>query len=147
MHQQVTQFPNTHTYIYIYNFHCHLKKQKTKQKTKQKRDQFKNTHYTFLLIQCNMQYAESLHEIVIRRIHYDSRTSYVFIKCVKCVHYVHVTQTTGYHTILTILIQIFHIFSQIHILFSKPLFCFLRCVQTQRKKLCFHSFLFDKYKT
>ena len=40
----------------------------------------------------------------------------------KCVHRVHVTQTTGYLTILTILIQIFHVFSQIHILFSKSLF-------------------------
>ena len=50
-----------------------------------------------------MQYAESLHEIVIKRIHYDSRTSY---DSQKCVHRVHVTQTTGYHTILTILIQI-----------------------------------------
>ena len=66
-----------------------------------------------------MQYAESLHEIVIKRIHYDSRISY---DSQKCVHRVHVTQTTGYHTILTILIQVFHIFSQIHILFSKPLF-------------------------
>ena len=40
----------------------------------------------------------------------------------KYVHYVHVTHTTGYHTILTILIQIVHFFSQMHILFSKPLF-------------------------
>ena len=97
-----------------------------------------------LLIQHNMQYAESLHEIVIKE--------YIMIQghlmtSSKCVHYVHVTQTTGYHTILTILIQIFHIFSQIHILFSRPLFCFLRCAQIQRKILCFHSFLFDKYKT
>ena len=43
---------------HIYNFHCHLK-------TKQKQDQFKYTHYMFLLIQHNMQYAESLHEIVV----------------------------------------------------------------------------------
>ena len=53
----------------------------------------------------------------------------------KCVHHVHVTQTRGYHTILTILIQIFHFFPQIHILFSKPLFCILRYVQIQRKIL------------
>ena len=91
-----------------------------------------------------MQYPESLHEIVLEE--------YIMVQghlmtSPKCVHRVHVTQTTGYHTILTILIQIFHIFSQIHILFSKPLFCFLRCVQIQRKILCFHSFLFDKYKT
>ena len=69
----------------------------------------------------NMQYAESLHEIVIRRIHYDSRTSYVFIKCV---HYVHVTQTTGYHTILTILIQIFHIFLRYVYCFQSLYFVF-----------------------
>ena len=98
-----------------------------------------------MLIQHNiMQYAESLHEIVTKRIHYDARTSY---DSQKCVHRVHVTQTTGYHTILSILIQIFHIFSQIHILFSKPLFCFLRCVQIQRKILRLHCFLLDKYKT
>ena len=91
-----------------------------------------------------MRYAESLHEIVLEE--------YIMIQghlmtSPKCVHHVHVTQTTGYHSILTILIQIFLIFSPIHILFSEPLFCFLRCVQIQRKILCFHFFLFDKYKT
>ena len=52
-----------------------------------------------------------------------------------CEHHVHVTQSTGCHTILTILIQIFHMFSQIHLLFSKSLFCLLRRVQIQRKIL------------
>ena len=132
-----------HTHIYIYNFHCHFTKNKKQNKSGINLETHITRFCSFNTI-CNMQYAESLHEIVIRGIHYDSKTSSDFIECV---HYVHVTQTTGYHTILTILIQIFHIFSQIHILFSKPLFCFLRCVQTQRKKLCFHSFLFDKYKT
>ena len=59
----------------------------------------------------------------------------------QCVHHVHVTQTTGYLTILTILIHIFHIHSEIHILFSKRLCCFSKCVQIPRKTLCFHSFL------
>ena len=76
-----------------------------------------NTHITlFLFIQHNMQYAESLHEIVIKRIHYDSRTSSNFIK--KCVHHAHVTQTTGY-TILTVLIQIF-------IFVLRYIYCFQR---------------------
>ena len=76
MHQQVTQFPNT----YI-QFLLSLKKQK------QKRDQFKYTIIQFCSFNtiCNMQYAESVHEIVIKRIHYDSRTSYDLTKmCTSC---------------------------------------------------------------
>ena len=65
----------------------------------------------------------------------------------KCVHHVHVTQTTGYHTILTILIHIFHIFfSDTYIVFKASILFFKMCT-IQRKILCFHSFLFDKYKT
>ena len=127
-----------HTNIYIYTiFTVTLQKNKKQNKSGINLKTHIIRFWSFNTT-CNMQYAESLHEIVIRGIHYDSKTSSDFIECV---HYVHVTQTTGYHTILTILIQIFHIFSQIHILFSKPLFCFLRCVQTPRKKTLLSLFL------
>ena len=60
-----------------------------------------------------------------------------------CVHHViiHVAETTGYHNILTILIQKFYICSE------KYLFGCLNCGQIQRKSLCFHSGLINKYKT
>ena len=90
-----------------------------------------------------MQYAESLHKIVLEE---NIMIQEQLITSPKCAHRVHVTQTTGYHTILTILIQIFHIFSDTYIVFKASVL-FLRYVQIQRKILCFHSFLFDKYKT
>ena len=63
MHQQVIQFPNTHIYIYTI-FTVTLQKNK-----KQNESGINlNTHIirfcSFNTI-CNMQYAESLHEIVI----------------------------------------------------------------------------------
>ena len=130
MHQYVTQFP----YTYI-QFHCHLRKQT--------RLEFKYIHYNFRAH--STQYAILIHRkstwnIVIKRVHYDPRIQGHLMTSPKCVHHVHVTQTTGYHTVLTSLRQICHIYSEnTYIVFKASiLFIFLMCTNS-RKILCFHS--------
>ena len=121
---------------HIYNFHCHLKKNKSRINL--------NTHIIFLFIQHNMQYAESLHEIEVKRMHYYSRTSYGFTKmCTTCTRHTDYRLSYNSDHFNT---NFSYLFSDTYIVFKASIL-FLRRIQIQRKILCFHSFLFHKYKT
>ena len=145
MHQQVIQFPNTHTiYIYIYmQFSLSLYKKNKKQNKSGINLKTHIIRFCSFNTICNMQYAESLHEIVIRGIHYDSKTSSDHKMCTLC------TCHTDYRLLYNsdhFNTNFSYFFSDTYIVFKASIL-FLRCVQTQRKRLCFHSFLFNKYKT
>ena len=134
MHQQVTQSPNTHIYI---QSSLSLKKN-----VKQNNSGINlKTHIirfcSFNTI-CNMQYAESLHEIVIRRIYYDSRTSYDSTKlCTSCT--CHTDYRLSYNSD-HFNSNFSYFFSDTYIVFKASILFFKMC--TNSKKIALLSLFF-----
>ena len=122
MHQQVTQFPNTYIHFPL-------------SLLKKKLDQF-NTHiirFCSLNTIYNMQYAESLHEIVIKRIHYDSRTTYDFTKmCTSCTCHTDYRLSYNSDHFNT---NFSYFFSDTYIVFKASILIFKMCINSKKNTL------------